>query len=288
MNYKILGFLLALVISDVQAQDVYKLFTKEGKEISLDKLTKEVAKDDLILFGELHNNPACHWMQLRLSKSILAESGKMMMGAEMFESDNQLIMDEYFSDIIRAKDFEKEARLWDNYSTDYKPLVEFAKENNLQFVATNVPRRYASMVSRKGLPALDSLSQESKSFIAPLPIAYDTTNPSVQKMLNMDFGHGKGGDQAVSMAKAQCVKDATMAHFIVKNKAKKVPFLHFQGDFHSANYGGIYWYVKQVEPKWDISIISTVEIEGEPEFKDEYSALGDYILVITSDLTKTY
>ena len=112
------------------------------------------------------------------------------MGAEMFESDNQLLVNEYFEGFIRTKDFEKEMRLWDNYKTDYKPLIEFAKTNNIQFVATNVPRRYAAIVSKNGFSKLDSLSEDSKAYLAPLPILYDTLNPSVNKMLNMDFGHG--------------------------------------------------------------------------------------------------
>jgi uncharacterized iron-regulated protein len=29
-------------------------------------------------------------------------------------------------------------QLWSNYQTDYRPLVDFAKENNLRFIATNI------------------------------------------------------------------------------------------------------------------------------------------------------
>ena len=62
----------------------------------------------------------------------------------MFETDNQLIIDEYFSDLIKESSFESEVRLWKNYATDYKPLLNFAKQNGLKFVASNIPRRYAS------------------------------------------------------------------------------------------------------------------------------------------------
>ena len=34
--------------------------------------------------------------------------------------------------------FEAEARLWDNYSTDYYPVVFFAKEHGIPFIATNI------------------------------------------------------------------------------------------------------------------------------------------------------
>ena len=63
----------------------------------------------------------------------------------------------FFLGFISEKNFEKEARLWPNYKTDYKPLVSFAKDNNLSFVATNIPRRYASAVFKNGLKKLRNL-----------------------------------------------------------------------------------------------------------------------------------
>ena len=80
----------------------------------------------------------------------------------MFETDNQLILDEYMADLISEEKFEEEARLWKNYKTDYKPLVLFAKNHHLEFIATNIPRRYANSVFKKGLAVLDSLSDEAK------------------------------------------------------------------------------------------------------------------------------
>lgn len=288
MRSIILTILFAFTFQLVNAQVAYKLYSKDGKEVSFDDMVKKLAKSDVVLFGELHNNPICHWMQLRVTEGVFALQPKLILGAEMFESDNQLLINEYFGGFIRAKDFEKEARLWDNYKTDYKPLLEFAHDSGLNFIATNIPRRYASLVNRNGFEVLDSLSVEAKSYLSPLPMVYDTTNPSVQKMMNMDFGHGKGGAKVVAMTKAQSVKDANMAHFILQNLEKKHTFIHYQGDFHSASYGGIYWYLNYWNPKIDISTISTVEAEGELEFKEEYAGMGDYILVITSDMTKTY
>lgn len=77
------------------------------------------------------------------------------------------------------------ARLWNNHKTDYKPLVDFAKNNRTPFIATNVPRRYASMVFREGFEALNSLPSNEKKWIAPLPIPYDSTLPGYVKMIEM-------------------------------------------------------------------------------------------------------
>ena len=279
---------LLITATTAMAQDAFKIYAKNGKEVTYEKMVKDLAKSDIILIGELHNNPISHWIQLRVTKDVFEKNEKVTLGAEMFETDNQLLIDEYFAGSIRTKDFEKVMRLWDNYKTDYKPLLEFAHDNELKFIATNIPRRYASIVSRKGFEGLDVLTDASKAYIAPLPIVFDTTNPSVVKMMNMDFGHGKGGDQALGMAKSQSSKDATMAHFILENKEKKTTFIHYQGDFHSSNYGGIYWYLKNQDSGLDIITISTVEADGELKFEEEYAEMADFILVVTSDMTKTY
>ncbi len=288
MKSKVLGIAFMLIGTLSFGQVTYKLYNKDGKEVSMNKMVKSLAKSDVVLFGELHNNPICHWMQLKVTQAIYEKNQRLILGAEMFEADNQLLIDEYFKGFIRQKDFEKEMRLWKNYETDYKPLLEFAREHKVNFVATNIPRRYAALVNLKGFEVLDSLSDESKSYMMPLPMVYDTTNPSAQKMLQMDFGHGKGGPKVESMVKAQSVKDATMAHFILENLEKKTTFIHYQGDFHSAHYGGIYWYLKHWKSGLNISTISTVEADGELEFKEDYKEMGDYILVITKEMTKTY
>ncbi len=284
----VLGLAMLLFEQVSTAQAVYKLYSKDGKEVTMDKMVKSLSKTDVILFGELHNNPICHWMQLRVTQAVYAKNEKLTLGAEMFESDGQVLINEYFAGQVSKKSFEKEMRLWDNYKTDYKPLLEFANTNKLKFVATNIPRRYASMVNYQGFESLDSLSEEAKGYIMPLPMVYDTTNPSAQKMLKMDFGHGVGGPKVESMVKSQSTKDATMAHFILENLEKKTTFIHYQGDFHSANYGGIYWYLKYWKSNLDVSTISTVEADGDLEFKEEYAEFGDFILVITEDMTKTY
>ena len=284
-----LGLIAAMVIL-VQfsyAQVAFKIYNKAGKEVSLEEVVKKAKKSDIILFGEQHANPIIHWMQLRLTQAIYTKTEALTLGAEMFESDNQLLINEYFAGIIRQKDFEKEARLWDNYKTDYKPLLEFANSKKLKFVATNIPRRYAAVVNKKGFEGLDGLSEEAKALIMPLPIVFDTVNPSVVKMMEMDFGHGKGGPGAMKMAKAQSVKDATMAHFILENLEKKTPFIHFQGDFHSAHYGGIYWYLKNEKPKLNVVTISGISASGELEFRPEYAERGDYILLVADDMTQT-
>ena len=152
-------------------------------------------------------------------------------------------MDEYLSGDIKQKSFEAEAKLWNNYSTDYKPLVELAKENELRFVASNIPRRYASIVHKGGFEVLGNLSEEAKELIAPLPIEYDAELPCYKGMLEMKGGMGHVNE---NLPKAQAIKDATMAHFILEDFNPGSLVIHFNGSYHSDNYESISWYLKKI------------------------------------------
>src|SRR5690606_7516989 len=123
------------------------------------KLLKASEKSDLILFGEFHDNPISHWLQLELTQDV-HQKKPIVMGAEMFERENQEALNKYLNGEINQKGLDTLARLWNNYKTDYKPLVDFAKSKKIPFVATNIPRRYASMVYRGGFEVLDTLSLE--------------------------------------------------------------------------------------------------------------------------------
>lgn len=269
---------------NLMAQDkkAYQLFDKNGKKVSFEKLVKASEKTEVILFGEFHNNPICHWLQLELTKE-LASKKAIVLGAEMIEADNQLQLNDYLADKINQKQLDSTARLWSNYKTDYKPLVDFAKAKKIPFVATNIPRRYASMVHKKGFEILETLTDEEKSWMAPLPMPYDKNLPGYTQMMTM-----MGEHTSPNMPKAQASKDATMAYFITKNLKPQSVFIHFNGSFHSDNFDGINWYLRKYQPAVTITTISTVEQNQLETLEKEHLNKADFILVIDVDMTKTY
>jgi uncharacterized iron-regulated protein len=265
----------------------YRFFDSKGKSTDYEEVLKSALKADIVFFGELHNSPICHWLELELTKDLYAEKkDNLILGAEMFETDDQVIIDEYFAGKMKVKTFETETKLWDNYQTDYKPLVEFANENKLRFIATNIPRRYAALVNKSGFEALDSLSLEAKAFLPPLPVAYDPELPGYKNMIEM-MG-GASSHVTPNIAKAQAVKDATMAHFILKNYEKGKAFIHYNGTYHTNNYEGIVWYIKQARPDLKIMTIASVEQDSLDELTEENMNLADFTLCIPVSMTKTY
>jgi uncharacterized iron-regulated protein len=161
--------------------------------------------------------------------------------------------------------------------------VDFAKDKKIKFVATNVPRRNAKIVFRKGFEGLDALSDSEKKWIAPLPIAYDKNLPGYVKMLEMMGGHG--GD---NLPKAQAIKDATMAYFIEKNLEKGKQFIHYNGSYHSNNFEGIVWYLKQKIPNLKIVTINLVEQNNLKKLQEDNKNTANFVIVVPEDMAKSY
>lgn len=289
MVNKLILFIPLLLGVNATAQDkpAYRIFTGEGKEVRYDKMVRQLEKGDVVLFGELHDNPVAHWLQLQVVKSLHAENESLVIGMEMFEADDQVILDEYMRGTIDEKAFLREAKTWDNYKTDYKPVVDFARQNNLRVIATNIPRRYANLVYRKGLAALDSLSDQSKNWIAPLPIAVDLQLPGYRRMIDEMGGHG-GPGSAENLAASQAVKDATMAHFILANRNGDARILHLNGNYHSQNGEGIVWYLKGSAPALTITTIHVAEQDDLVKLDGENKGKADFVICVPDDMTKTY
>lgn len=282
-------FIILSSVFSLSAQEktAYRIFDAKGKVVSYEDMLKTASKADVVFFGEEHNNPISHWFEIEIANDLFkAKNGKLILGAEMFERDNQVVLDEYLSGAINQKSFEEESRVWKNYATDYRPLVELAKSEKLPFIATNIPRRYANLVFRKGFDGLQSLSADAKAWIAPLPIAYDANLPTYKAMIDMMGSHG-GADKE-NIVKAQAVKDATMAYFISQNLKKGHLFLHFNGSYHSDSKEGILWHLNQYKPKQDIVTISTVEQDKLDVILPENQKKADFTICVIASMTKTY
>ncbi|NBB76262.1 MAG: iron-regulated protein [Bacteroidetes bacterium] len=287
MKFRLLATFIAAflwIAASESDKPAYLLYEQSGAELDYALLVDSAAAADVVLFGELHNNPIAHWLQLELIQDLQADSTLgITIGMEMFEADQQILIEEYFSGAISTNSFESEARLWNNYQTDYKPILEFARSNGIPLIATNIPRRYASAVYRNGMKALDSLSAEAKQWIAPLPIEVDTTLQSYRNMSQAAHGHG-----GPNLIYSQAVKDATMAHFILNNLDSGKTFVHLNGSYHSNDDEGIGWYLKKKQPDLSIFTINTIQAEHPDSVDVEVLQSADFTIVVNSDMTKTY
>jgi len=273
------------------AQDMtqhYKIYdVKKGKQITLDEIIKDVNAANVLFFGEEHNDSIGHYLEAELFKRMInVYQNKVALTMEMFHTDVQPIIDEYLNGAISEKNFTKEARAWNNY-TDYKPMIELAKQNKLNVIGANAAARYSNAVTRDGLESLNKLPASSKQFIAPLPI--DTaTGRYYDKFIETLGGHNMGG---MKVYQTQNFWDATMAWSIAKyakkNKDKKI--FQVNGRFHSDEKLGTLAKLKNYAPKLNILNISCFSADdfNDPDWK-KYTALGDYIIVTNPAVKRTF
>ena len=280
----LLLFFFAFTTSFAQGE-AYQFFTDKGKKIDLEEVLKIAKKADVTFFGELHNNSLAHWLQLQVLKGMYADNSDLVLGAEFFERDDQLNINEWFAGNMTEKNFETEAKLWNNYKTDYRPLMRFANEKHLQFIASNVPRKYASLVSKSGMGELENLSPEAKLYMAKLPYEVDMTMPGYVAM--KDMMHGAPGNSDF-MVEAQALKDATMAESLFESIAAGKKILHVNGSYHSKDDEGILWYLNRKFPDLKMLNIHTVTQDQLKSLDEKNSQSGEIILVLPSDSHESY
>lgn len=282
--------MLAASIMPMHALDAYRLYNNSGEQISFETMIDSLGRAEVVFIGENHNCPISHWMELEITKALHGHWGdRLILGEEMMEADNQLILDEYLSGKISYDRFETEARLWPNYSTDYYPVVYYAKDNGIPFVATNVPRRYANAVNSGGLGVLDNFSEEARSYIAPLPIPFEyDTIAADAKFGIMQMLSQRTPEEMRSLAEAQALKDATMGWFIARNMKPDTRFVHINGTMHSNSGDGIIPYLLHYRPGTRIATVTSVREDEIDNLDPAYLDMADFYIVVPVDFPTSY
>lgn len=266
---------------------LYKIYSVERRqEVSLETMINDLQKADVVFFGEEHNDSVGHVLQLRVLKGLYeVKKADLALSMEMFQSDAQLVLDEYRNGLVRETNLEKDGRTWKNYK-DYRPMVEFAKENKLYILAANAPSRYTNRVTRNGLASLNELTKEAKMFLAPLPI--DTLTGRYYEKFSALMGEHMG---SMKIYQSQNLWDATMAWRIsryAKDNSKKL-ILHLNGRFHTDEKLGTVAQLKRYAPKLRSMNISSFSDESFKTPKwEEWAVLGDFVIVTNPSVKRTF
>jgi uncharacterized iron-regulated protein len=109
----------------------YKVYdTKARKIVSTETIVAELVKADVLFFGEEHNDSAGHYLENKIFRELYTAYGnQLVLSMEMFETDGQLVLNEYLAGKIDESRFSKDVRLWSNYK-DYRAMIEYAKQNS--------------------------------------------------------------------------------------------------------------------------------------------------------------
>lgn len=279
-------FVVLSVNTYAQELEAFRIYDAKGKKVSYQKMVSKLASNQVVLFGEFHDNPIAHWMELNLLLDFNKKhaGSQMALGFEMFELHQVKALQEYAGH-KSLKTLQDSTDLWKNFKTDYKPVLDSALAQGNTPFAANVTRKYASLIFKKGLAALDTLSAEQKKLMAPLPFPFDSTLTQYQELIKMGKEMHASG---INFAHAQTIKDATMGYSIVE-QLKKTPFVYFlNGAFHSDFHQGIMWYVQQYAPGTTVGTVSTVTQSKLGKLDKEHLNRADFIIVINETMTKTH
>src|SRR5690625_119641 len=193
-----------------------------------------LAEAEVVYFGELHNDSVTHEVQRALLEALGERSESVILSLEMFERDVQPLLDSYLAGEISEAEFLAGSRPWSNYPTDYRPLVELARERGWPVLAANVPRPLAAEVARGGLDTLRALDPAERALVAEEIIC--PRDGYYERFVEV-MGEHPGMDDAMvtRFYEAQCIKDETMAESIVATLSAHPGTLivHMNGAFHS-------------------------------------------------------
>ncbi|OQX70611.1 MAG: hypothetical protein B6D62_04175 [Candidatus Cloacimonas sp. 4484_275] len=268
----------------------YLIFDSEtGSRLTLDELSEKLQNYDVIFFGELHDDVLIHKLEAEILPFLYEKNNNLLISLEMFERDVQPFLDRYLMGEISEKEFLANSRPWPNYKTDYRPIIEFAKEHNLPVLAANIPRRYAAMLNKQGYEKLKKLPEsERKYFAEKLVVLDDEYKKRFFETMKSNMGiKGELPETKKNMLQnfyaAQCIKDDTMAESIneyLKNHSQ-TKVIHFNGDFHSNSHLGTAQKLALLNPSLKIGVIAPIIIPDNEELKFPKNAKkeGDFLIV---------
>ncbi|MEQ9105194.1 MAG: ChaN family lipoprotein [Rhodothermales bacterium] len=276
--------------------DHYRVYTSDGTPATFDDIVAAIPMVDVVFVGEHHNDPVAHAVERWVLEAAHAASDNRpaALSLEMIARDEQYILDEYLAGHISESHFRSSTNPWTNYEQDYRPLVEFARENGLRVVAANAPRRYANLVTRKGREALLELSDHARTHIAPLPYG----QPSERYRAQWDAVMGDAADadnpmhgMMENMLQAQALWDATMAYSIAEHLMRHPGsrVVHMVGGFHSETGTGTPEHLAAYRPGTQTLILSVQPVADISAFDpEEHAGLGDFVILADESLPRSY
>lgn len=232
----------------------YQLQSPQGNAISVSNFANTLKNADVILVGEWHTHPGIHRFQTDLLQALHLNSANVALSMEQFTRDKQEIVDQYLAGDIGEQLLIKQGNAWPNYESDYRPLVEYAKTNQLDIIAANAPKTIVRCIGRQGIDYIEKLDTEEQKWLADTISTQDS--PYKEKFL-ASMHHGDE-EQTLKQFAAQVTWDETMAdsivNYLAKNPTKQV--MHIAGKFHIENGLGTAASIKARNPELNVVLVS--------------------------------
>jgi uncharacterized iron-regulated protein len=273
MAFRVLALLLVAAAAQEPAPAGYvpeRVYdTGRGVFSDFEVMLSDIAAADAVLVGEQHDDANTHRLEAAVLQGLARRGAAVTLSLEMFERDVQPSIDDYVAGRIQEASFLSLSRPWPRYATDYRPLVEAAIANRWPVIAANVPRKFAALVAKSGLEALETLDAADRAHAArDLQCPRDAYFERFVETMN---SHPMPGADAKPDAErraigeryylAQCLKDETMAEAIAAAIERRGgPVVHYNGAFHSDFGAGVAERVKRRLPSRRVVVITMLPV----------------------------
>lgn len=248
-----------------------------GKDLNAAQLAQRLQKYDIVFFGEFHDQGEIHQSEIDLLQAMHKLKGaKLALSMEMFEADNQTKLNDFLAGSLSEEDFLATSRPWPNYKTDYAPLVNFAKANELAVVAANVPRFLAAHVAKNNA-STDSIEEQYKKWLPEHTYALEGAykDKFYAQMNSPEAPMKMPPARLAAVYAAQCLKDDKMAESIAafSDAHQKMQVLHINGCFHSDAHLGTTQKLEALRPELKVAVITPLERKQKGE-----KPAGDFVV----------
>jgi uncharacterized iron-regulated protein len=249
----------------------------DNTPIAWESVVEQAGAADIVVLAEQHDDLLAHRFQAALTEA-LAARGPVAVCMEMFERDEQALVDAYLAggisqrtlvDITESRDWGAKGK-WDEF---YQPIVDAAKEKESPVIAANAPRRFTRLGRLESFESLATFAEAyPDQFVVPAPIeqsayyerfkatmSHHSAPPSKVQAHTMPT---LTEEQFEGIFRAQQVWDATMADSVVKAWRTHGKAMLVVGQFHTDHDGGLLLRMKAAAPEAKILTISLDKAES--------------------------
>lgn len=246
---------------------------RDGQVITFSALTNLAKEQRVVFVGERHDRYDHHLNQLALLQNLHQSHVNLSIGVEWFQKPFQGVIDQYLAGDIDETTFLTQTGYFDRWGYDYRmlrPIVEFARKNDIPLIALNADADLTRKISAVGLDGLSTKERASlPKVISPMPADEVTGLRSTFEQ------HPAATEEKFErFVLVQRVWDLTMAEVIVTHLEEHPEKLMivFTGDGHASKNRAIPRIISEERPSW-----KTIVVQSGKEPVDELGA-ADFMI----------
>ncbi|MGM0677357.1 ChaN family lipoprotein [Ectothiorhodospira marina] len=246
----------------------------EQRSLSRKALEARLLEARILLLGEVHGNPDHHALQLELIQALAAADKAPALAMEIFDLENQSRLDtlrdqgEGDADVLaHAAGVEARHWPWD----EYRPLVQWALDQDQPLLAANLSGERAMQVGREGLSNhMDEVERRRLGLDEPLP--GPVGRRLIEHIVDAHCGYLPAA-RTGGMVDAQRARDAHMADRLLQAEGR--PVVLIAGSGHVRRDYGVPRYLEARGAQGPVLSLAFVEVREGDDSPEDYAMAMD-------------